>query len=266
MKNQDKNVEIDLMRRELVSGAWDDSEAQVVCRKKALKLLEPELNERQLILDAGCGPGTYGLLLASQGKNVIGIDISAAAAGVAQKRATAQDVDFKPMAGDLERLPLKDKSVDVCFCAFVLHHLPDIDRTVKEFARVLNENGKIIIMEPNGSNPGVKLSGIIEGRASNTCTQLGVDTSNETIHNHKYYVQLLKQNGFKDIKVTSYYFGGLPPLPDKHESHNFKLQIIRFMVQVRRIMYVVLYRILPQPFNGADLLVIGTNASSRQDG
>jgi len=266
MKDQDKKVEIDLMWRELISGAWDDNETQVKCREKALKLLESEFNERQVILDAGCGPGTYGLLLAAQGKHVIGIDISAAAAGVAQKRADARGIDFKPMVGDLERLPLKDNSVDICFCGFVLHHLPDIDRTVKEFSRVLNENGKIIIMEPNGSNPGVKLSGIIEGRISNTCTQLGVDTSNETVHNHKYYVQLLKQNGFKDVKVVSFYLGGLPPLPDKHENHNFKLQIIRFMVQIRRIMYTILSRILPQPFSGADLLIIGINASSQQDG
>lgn len=62
-----------------------------------LKLLGLVPLRGRLILDAGCGPGTYGIMLAEGGNNVIGCDISLESTQAARGRATRKKVRFSPL-------------------------------------------------------------------------------------------------------------------------------------------------------------------------
>ena len=69
---------------------------------------------------------------------------------------TSLDVDssFNPdIVGDIEKkLPIKDKSYDFVVCSEVLEHVVYPRKTIKEFKRILKDDGKIIITLPNEYN------------------------------------------------------------------------------------------------------------------
>jgi SAM-dependent methyltransferase len=60
------------------------------------------------------------------------------------------------VAGDVERLPFADASVDAVIGNAVLHHLR-LDRTIPELLRVLRPAGRLCFAEPNMLNPQVFL-------------------------------------------------------------------------------------------------------------
>lgn len=111
------------------------------------------------ILDLGCGDGTYTLEFPSLGiKKIIGLDpaevaIEAATARV-QKLGISEKVQFK--VGNIYSLKhfLDNSPIDCIIIRGVLHHLPD---PAKAIAELSSFNGTIIVLEPNGLNPVLKL-------------------------------------------------------------------------------------------------------------
>lgn len=98
-------------------------------------LLEALLPERidGWVLDAPCGLGRMGDLLAARGGRVVSLDISPdmARSVAAQGGRAAQ--------AELERLPLADRAVDGALCFRFLHHVPSREARVaiyRELARV----------------------------------------------------------------------------------------------------------------------------------
>ncbi|MDY6833694.1 MAG: class I SAM-dependent methyltransferase [Chloroflexota bacterium] len=251
---QDKRAEIKLMRQELEELYWEDRPPQVNSRKKQIQLLQPILSTDTLILDAGCGPGNYGILLGKH-NHVIGVDISSEATAFAIQRARKADAQFLPLAADLEKLPFNNNCFDTCLCAYTLHHFPSIHNVVGELVRVTKPGGKVIILDANGSNPGLQLSIVMERLMSRWLVAKGLDTPNETHHTHKDLSIALQEQGVGDIWIHSHFFGGLPPM---RPNPDFVLSVIHFMIRVRRIMYSIMSKALPQPIKGVDLLVVGT--------
>ncbi|MFH0928964.1 MAG: class I SAM-dependent methyltransferase, partial [Candidatus Aenigmatarchaeota archaeon] len=111
---------------------------------KVLKLHFPELfNKNMKILEIGCGCGAFGRHF--KGK-VKGIEIS-------PKLAKKANNFFPCVLGDIRHLPFADKSFDIIFSGFVLHHVVnDISKVVKECKRVLKNKGKIFLIEPNAKS------------------------------------------------------------------------------------------------------------------
>lgn len=104
------------------------------------------LPPRGRVLDLGCGEGHYGLLFASQGYHVLGIDVSASAIALAVKRAAGQEltnIHFK--VGDVTNLAgLSDESFDILLSVHCYHCLSDAgDRRahLEECWRVLRPGG-----------------------------------------------------------------------------------------------------------------------------
>ena len=107
------------------------------------------------VLDIGCGDGAYtGTLLDMGAASVLGVDPAITAIERARIRA-----------GDNPRLNFVAESVydlgsrlaekfDVVVLRGVLHHLPDAASAVRVAASLANE---IVILEPNGLNPVLKL-------------------------------------------------------------------------------------------------------------
>jgi SAM-dependent methyltransferase len=201
-------------------------------------------------------------MLAQAGNEIVGIEISPSGVQVANQRAKEKGVNFTARVGDLENLPFEDNIFDICFCGWVLHHFPDINASVSELARVLKPGGMIAMAEPNESNLAVRFSRFIEDLSMVRTWVLreGWDTPNRTINKHKQYVEALAKNGITDIKVSSCFPGGLPPLPPKSRkgfTRAISLLSIKALMLTRRIIFAVAYRTLPRPLNGSDLLITG---------
>lgn len=257
MKVQDKQAEIDLTEREIEEGAYLGSDLRDKARRKNLQLLQAILSHNQLVLDAGCGPGNYAISLAEKNE-IAGIDISCKVVGMAKERANKKNAMFHPFVGDLERLPFRDNSFDVCLCIYTLHHFPNIYGAVSELVRVAKNEGRIAILDVNGSNPGVRLSKIMENLIRRHLVRRGLDTPNETFYGHKYYINTLDQLGIIDIRTEYHCVGGMPPLPRKSQKQDVGLSIIYFVVHLRRLMYILMAKLFPDPIGGSSLLITGT--------
>lgn len=98
------------------------------------------------VVDACSGSGMDAEMLASRGAQVLAIDISHGAALRAAERARRHGLRYTVAVGDVERLPLRDRSVDIAYVHDGLHHLVDPARGVAEMARVASN--AVSINEP----------------------------------------------------------------------------------------------------------------------
>ena len=99
-------------------------------------------NKRR-ILDVGTGAGFLSLPLAEMGHDVVGIDLSEAMLSGAIRKAKEREVNLDLRMGDAESLDFHDKSFDVILSRWVLWTLPNPEKAVKEWKRVLNPGGYI---------------------------------------------------------------------------------------------------------------------------
>jgi len=101
------------------------------------------------VLDLACGTGVVTVnaarSVAAHGA-VLGTDLSGQMIEVAKQRALEQqlsNVSFQRM--DAEALDLPDASFDVVLCALGLMYLPDPQRALREWLRVLKPGGRVAI-------------------------------------------------------------------------------------------------------------------------
>ena len=97
-------------------------------------------------LDAACGTGRHTAYLASLGHKVIGIDSSPEM--LARAREKVPEGEFHE--ADVSEVPLADDSVDLVVCAIALTHVPDLERALSEFVRVLRPNGHLVVSDSRG--------------------------------------------------------------------------------------------------------------------
>ncbi|MFQ5911770.1 MAG: geranylgeranyl reductase family protein [Nitrospinota bacterium] len=97
-----------------------------------------------VVLDAGSGTGQVAdsLLRRAEPSRVIGLDLSAGMLDRAQLKIADRRVSW--IRGDLNHLPLADRSVDVVVSAWALEHLDDPKAGVREFLRVIKDDGFVI--------------------------------------------------------------------------------------------------------------------------
>jgi ArsR family transcriptional regulator len=132
-----------------VAGEWDELRNRLFgtgfTARSLLALLSPEWT----VADLGCGTGNVTELLAPHVERVVAVDQVEPMLDAARLRLNrATNVQF--LSGSLEKLPLKDGSVDAVACVLVLHHIPDPDRAVKEMKRVLRADrggGVVLIVD-----------------------------------------------------------------------------------------------------------------------
>jgi SAM-dependent methyltransferase len=117
----------------------------VALEEEVVHALLAELPAGLRVLDAACGTGRHAAFLAAHGHEVIGVDSSPEMLALA--RAKVPSARFE--AGDLERLPLPDASVDAAVCALALSHAPDIRPGVAELGRVVRPGGSVIVSNPH---------------------------------------------------------------------------------------------------------------------
>jgi ArsR family transcriptional regulator len=79
---------------------------------------------------------------------VIAVDRSAVVLKRARSLATrrrVRNVIWK--RGELEKLPLRDASVDVALLSQALHHAPDPSRALAEAARIVVPGGRVLVLD-----------------------------------------------------------------------------------------------------------------------
>ena len=90
-------------------------------------------------LEVGCGPGQMAARIAEELRvELVAIDISPRMVELARGRG----VDAR--LGDVQELPFADGSFDCAVAAWMLYHVPDLDRGLGELARVLRPGGRLV--------------------------------------------------------------------------------------------------------------------------
>ncbi|WP_141706180.1 class I SAM-dependent methyltransferase, partial [Caloranaerobacter ferrireducens] len=106
------------------------------------------------ILDIGCSQGIASILLAREGKKVLGIDLNNESIEFAKRvledelEITKKYVEFK--TANFIDYDFKDEKFDSIIMAEILEHLTDPERFIKKASKLLNENGQVIITVPFG--------------------------------------------------------------------------------------------------------------------
>jgi DNA-binding transcriptional ArsR family regulator len=111
---------------------------------RALGLLMPPVK----VADLGCGEGYLAIEAARWASRVIAVDRSDAVltrAKALARRRRVSNVIWK--RGELERLPLKDGSIDIAMLSQALHHAQDPPRAVAEAARVTAPGGRVLLLD-----------------------------------------------------------------------------------------------------------------------
>lgn len=96
------------------------------------------------VLDVGCGDGRFVAMLDG---DVHGIDMDER--GIAFAQLLAGKTKLSVVSG--EDVPYKDSTFDTVFLIETLEHIPpnDIPRVIQEIARVLKDDGKLVITVPS---------------------------------------------------------------------------------------------------------------------
>ena len=112
-----------------------------------------KLSEARSILDAGCGIGHWGRVLAPflpPDASLVGVDREPESVAKAAEIAKAKGLNrFSYRTGDANSLPFGDAEFDVVTCQTLLIHVPDPRATIREFVRVLKPGGLLALAEPN---------------------------------------------------------------------------------------------------------------------
>jgi SAM-dependent methyltransferase len=111
---------------------------------RALGMLLPAVD----VADLGCGEGYLTIEASLWAKQVFAIDRSAdvlARAKAMAGRRRATNIVWK--RGELEKVPLKDATVDVAIASQALHHAKDPGRALAEAFRILRPGGRLLVLD-----------------------------------------------------------------------------------------------------------------------
>lgn len=100
----------------------------------------------QRLLEVGCGIGVDSIQLARRGFEVTAVDLTENALEVARQFARRRGVSIDFRQGNAEGLDFPDESFDAVYSFGVLHHTPDIAKSVAEVHRVLRPGGTAYVM------------------------------------------------------------------------------------------------------------------------
>ena len=112
------------------------------------------------LLEVGGGQGELAERIQSElGANVTFLDLSPRMVELAQARG----IDARQ--GDAQELPFADGTFDTVVAAWMLYHVPDVDRALAEFARVLVPGGALIAVT-NSADHIAELRELVQHRES----------------------------------------------------------------------------------------------------
>jgi ubiquinone/menaquinone biosynthesis C-methylase UbiE len=108
------------------------------------KISKSRIKEANYVLDYGCGPGSYTIAAAEKvGPNgkVFAADIHPLALEKVRKKAEKKRFNNIETIQTDCNTNIDDESLDIVICFDVLHDIPNKNKLLKEFHRILKSNG-----------------------------------------------------------------------------------------------------------------------------
>ena len=124
----------------------------VTWRKKVVEIVGK--NNPKQILDIATGTGDLALMMAAlDPEKIIGLDISKGMLAIGKQKIAKVNLSDKieMVVGDSEEMPFDDNSFDAITVSFGVRNFANLDKGIKEIARVLKPTGVLVILET--SNP-----------------------------------------------------------------------------------------------------------------
>ena len=115
------------------------------------KLISAQTGDRPglEVLDCGCGPAFFTIILARAGCRVTGIDAAEGMLDKARRNVEEFGVDARILEMDCHSLDFPDGSFDAVVSRNVTHALRDHARVYTEWYRVLRPGGKLTVFDGN---------------------------------------------------------------------------------------------------------------------
>jgi SAM-dependent methyltransferase len=99
------------------------------------------------VLEVGPGKGELAERLAGElGVEVVAVDQSERMVELTRGRG------IEAVVGDVQQLPFEDGGFDAAVAAWMLYHVPDVDRAIAELSRVLRPNGRLVAVTNSVEN------------------------------------------------------------------------------------------------------------------
>jgi SAM-dependent methyltransferase len=98
------------------------------------------------VLEIGCGMGTMAMNWARRGARMTAVDLNPVAVEQTRRRFDLLALEGEVREADSRELPFPDASFDYVYSWGVLHHSPDLPRSIGELFRVLRPGGGFGVM------------------------------------------------------------------------------------------------------------------------
>lgn len=148
-------------RKERIVSYWEKRSGDFLEHKRAE--LHSPMSERWLyeiknqlpqdrnlrVLDVGCGAGFFSVLLAKEGYQVTGVDLTPDMVENARTLAEEEKTDCEFFVMDAENLRFADESFDVVISRNLTWTLPDVKSAYREWVRVLKKGGILLNFDAN---------------------------------------------------------------------------------------------------------------------
>ena len=161
------------------------------------------------ILEVGCGEGELAERLAREsGASVVAVDQSERMVELTRGRG----VDAR--VADVQDLPFWEASFDAVLAAWMLYHVPDLDRGIAELARVLVPGGRLVAVT-NATDHLQELFAL--GGVERRELPFGADNAAEALSRHFERIERRDADGevvFDDIDAVRSYYGSSAHLSD----------------------------------------------------
>jgi ubiquinone/menaquinone biosynthesis C-methylase UbiE len=150
------------------------------------------------VLELGCGTWYFTRELAHSGAHIVAVDVSPELLEIARADCLAENVRYEVQ--NACALGYREDVFDSVVGSSVLHHL-EIKEALREIYRVLKVGGTIYFTEPNMLNPQIA----IQKNVPWVKRKLG-DSPDETAFFRWPLRRLLKQTGFRDVRIDPFDF------------------------------------------------------------
>ena len=129
-----------------VAGQWDEMRRQFFgegVRRAAVAAAQ--ITPGAVVVDVGTGTGFLADAALEAGARVIGVDASEGMLEQVRKRFAG--AAFEARAGEVDAIPVEDRSADAVLANMVLHHAPDPSHAIVEMTRILKQGGRLVITD-----------------------------------------------------------------------------------------------------------------------
>ncbi|MFC0299279.1 class I SAM-dependent methyltransferase [Virgibacillus soli] len=167
-----------------------DSEKQIELAKIIVDEVRAALqnSKSKTLIDYGSGTGLVGLDVASQVSSVLLVDSSKEMLDIAKEKISRKGIaNSKVLLSDFTEAPPELKA-DIVLMSLVLLHIPDTKKILQVLFRILNDGGKLIIVDFD-KNDQVSHSKVLNG------------------FTHESLKKTLSEAGFKSTKIKTFYRG-----------------------------------------------------------